>query len=91
MTAVEAPLDAPRLGTFRSLRVRNFRLFFGGQLISQVGNWLTLVAQTLLVLKLTDNGFAVGVLDGVPVRPGAAARRLGRPHRRPLRQAASCC
>jgi hypothetical protein len=27
--------------TFRSLRVRNFRLFFGGQLISQVGNWLT--------------------------------------------------
>ena len=46
--------------TFRSLRVRNFRLFFGGQLISQVGNWLTLIAQTLLVLHLTDNGFAVG-------------------------------
>jgi hypothetical protein len=39
--------------TFRSLHVRNFRLFFSGQLISQVGNWLTLVAQTLLVLKLT--------------------------------------
>ncbi len=48
--------------TFRSLHVRNFRLFFGGQLISQVGNWLTLVAQTLLVLKLTDNGIALGAL-----------------------------
>ena len=36
--------------TFRSLHVRNFRLFFSGQLISQIGNWLTLVAQALLVL-----------------------------------------
>jgi len=48
--------------TFRSLAVRNFRLFFTGQLISQVGNWLTLVAQTLLVLRLTDSGFALGGL-----------------------------
>jgi len=48
--------------TFRSLHVRNFRLFFSGQLISQVGNWLTLVAQTLLVLKLTDSGVALGLL-----------------------------
>src|SRR4051794_31947661 len=48
--------------TFRSLHVRNFRLFFGGQLISQIGNWLTLVAQTLLVLKLTDSGIALGAL-----------------------------
>jgi MFS family permease len=48
--------------TFRSLHVRNFRLFFSGQLISQIGNWLTLVAQTLLVLKLTDSGVALGLL-----------------------------
>src|SRR3954453_7638075 len=48
--------------TFASLRVRNFRLFFSGQLISQVGNWLTLIAQTLLVLKLTDSGIALGGL-----------------------------
>jgi MFS family permease len=44
------------------LHVRNFRLFFSGQLISQVGNWLTLIAQTLLVLKLTDSGIALGAL-----------------------------
>ena len=30
--------------TFASLRHRNFRLFFAGQFVSQVGNWLTLVA-----------------------------------------------
>ncbi len=55
--------------TFRSLHIRNFRLFFGGQLISQVGNWLTLVAQTLLVLKLTDSGYALGALAAAQFGP----------------------
>ena len=45
--------------TFSSFAYRNFRLFFGGQIVSQVGNWLTLVTQTLLVYKLTNNGFSV--------------------------------
>lgn len=48
--------------TFAALRHRNFRLFFSGQFISQVGNWLTLIAQTLLVLELTDSGVALGIL-----------------------------
>jgi MFS family permease len=55
--------------TFRSLHVRNFRLFFGGQLISQIGNWLTLVAQVLLVLKITDNGIALGALAAAQFGP----------------------
>jgi MFS family permease len=55
--------------TFRSLRVRNFRLFFIGQLISQVGNWLTLVAQALLVLQLTNNGVALGLLQAAQFGP----------------------
>src|SRR5215207_8043096 len=55
--------------TFRSLRIRNFRLFFVGQLVSQVGNWMTLVAQTLLVLRLTDSGFAVGALAACQFLP----------------------
>lgn len=48
--------------TFRSLRHRNFRLFFVGQLISQTGTWLSMVTQTLLVLRLTDSGVALGLL-----------------------------
>src|SRR4029079_15219929 len=54
---------------FRSLRSRNFRLFFGGQLISQVGNWLTLVAQTLLVYHLTHSGVALGALAAAQFGP----------------------
>jgi MFS family permease len=55
--------------TFRSLRIRNFRLFFSGQLISQIGNWLTLIAQTLLVLELTDSGLALGLLAAAQFGP----------------------
>jgi len=55
--------------TFRSFRVRNFRLFFVGQGISQVGNWLTLIAQTLLVLELTGDGLAVGILTACQFGP----------------------
>ena len=55
--------------TFRSLHLRNFRLFFTGQLVSQIGNWLTLIAQTLLVLKLTDSGIALGALAAAQFGP----------------------
>jgi MFS family permease len=55
--------------TFRSLHVRNFRLFFSGQLISQIGNWLTMVALTLLVLDLTNNGVAIGFLAAAQFGP----------------------
>jgi MFS family permease len=61
-----------RLGaadTFRSLRIRNFRLFFAGQGISQIGHWLTLIAQTLLVLELTDSGVALGLLAAAQFGP----------------------
>lgn len=55
--------------TFSSLKVRNFKLFFGGQLISQTGTWLTMIAQTLLVLKLTDSGIALGLLAACQFLP----------------------
>jgi MFS family permease len=55
--------------TFLALRNRNFRLFFVGQLISNTGNWLTNVALTLLVLKLTGSGLSVGILAGFQFGP----------------------
>jgi MFS family permease len=55
--------------TFRSLGIRNFRLFFSGQLVSQIGNWLTLIAQTLLVLELTGSGVALGLLAAAQFGP----------------------
>jgi MFS family permease len=55
--------------TFRSLRVRNFRLFFVGQTISQVGTWLQFIAQALLVLQLTDSGVALGLVTAFQFLP----------------------
>jgi len=55
--------------TFASLKYRNFRLFFEGQLVSQVGNWLTLIAQTLLVFELTHSGVALGLLAAFQFGP----------------------
>src|SRR5512141_1134859 len=69
MAATSLTIEPVRVSTFESLRVRNFRLFFGGQLISQIGNWLTLIAQALLVLKLTDSGFALGLLAACQFGP----------------------
>src|SRR5688572_11235353 len=59
-----------RRATFRSLRVRNFRLYFFGQLVSQSGTWLTRIAETLLVLDITNgSGAAVGVLAACQYGP----------------------
>ncbi len=55
--------------TFASLRIRNFRLFFAGQMVSQTGTWLSMVAQTLLVLRLTDSGVALGLLAAAQFGP----------------------
>lgn len=55
--------------TFRSLRTRNFRLYFAGQVISASGSWMQQVAQVWLVLKLTDSGFAVGALTALQFLP----------------------
>lgn len=64
-----ARLQGAGRDTFRSLRNRNFRLFFVGQLISQTGNWLTMVTQTLLVLHLTRSGIALGLLTACQFGP----------------------
>ncbi len=62
-------LRAAAEGRIRALRIRNFRLFFVGQLISNSGNWLTMVALTLLVLHLTGSGIAVGGLAACQFGP----------------------
>lgn len=55
--------------TFRSLRSPNFRLFFGGQIVSQTGTWMQMVAIGLLVLDLTDSGVAVGLVTAAQFLP----------------------
>ena len=55
--------------TFRSLKIRNFRLFFVGQAISQIGTWMRMVAMSLLVLHITDSGVAVGLMTAFQFLP----------------------
>lgn len=48
--------------TFESLRVRNYRLFFSGQIVSWTGTWVQWVAQGWLVLRITDSGLGLGLV-----------------------------
>jgi MFS family permease len=55
---------------FSSLRVRNFRLFATGQVVSNTGTWMQRVAQDWLVLQLTHgSGTAVGIATGLQFLP----------------------
>jgi MFS family permease len=68
----------------RALDHRDFRLFIAGQLISQIGTWMQSVAQSWLVLELTNSPFKLGLISALQYGPmlcfsllaGAIADRL---------------
>ncbi len=85
--------DAPPSSLPAALRAfahRDFRLFFAGQLVSLVGTWMQSVAQSWLVLELTNSPFRLGLVGTLQFAPvlvlsffaGAMADRL--PKRRLL-------
>ena len=47
---------------WRALRHRNFRLFFTGQSISLIGTWMTRIATSWLVYRLTGSALLLGVV-----------------------------
>src|SRR5579872_1762100 len=47
----------------RALRHRNYRLFFGGQSISMIGTWMTRIATSWLVYRLTDSAVLLGIVS----------------------------
>jgi len=48
---------------WRALRHRNFRLFFGGQTISLIGTWMTRIATSWLVYRLTGSALLLGTVS----------------------------
>jgi len=66
---VRARLTTAAADTFRSLRTRNFRLFFAGQLVSQTGTWAQSVAIIWVVLQQTGDGVALGLATAAQFLP----------------------
>lgn len=62
----QRPGVARRMGAFNH---RNFRLFWGGQLISLIGTWMQGVAQGWLVLQLTGDPLALGLVAAAQFTP----------------------
>src|SRR6266700_1959562 len=54
------PRELPQV--FRALRNSNFRLFWSGNFLSNIGTWMQNVAQGWLVLTLTNSAFWLGVV-----------------------------
>jgi MFS family permease len=55
---------------FRALSQRNYRLFWTGSFLSGAGTWMQTVAQSWLVLELTDSAFWLGVDTFMASAPG---------------------
>src|SRR2546421_8776163 len=62
MDTAAAP-QAGRFGfMFRALRHRNYSLYFTGQMVSMIGTWMTRIATSWLVYKLTGSALLLGVV-----------------------------
>jgi len=62
---------------FTSLRVRNYRLYLGGQAVSLSGTWMQSVALGWLVLELTGSGTAIGLVLALQFLPVLLLGPLG--------------
>jgi MFS family permease len=62
---------------FRALSHRNFRLFFAGAFLSNAGTWMQTVAQSWLVLQLTNSGTWLGADNFVAMAPGLLLTLVG--------------
>lgn len=67
----------PFLTTFSSLRHRNYRLFFFGQMISLIGTWMQWTAQGWLVYKMTGSKFMLGFIGMIGPLPLALLSVFG--------------
>jgi MFS family permease len=77
MTTTAATQTRGWRSTFASLRVRNFRLFFVGQVVSFAGNWMQIVALATLVHDLTGSGTKLGLVYMVQFAPVLAFGAYG--------------
>src|SRR5712692_10516027 len=63
--------------TLRSLRHRNFRLYFVGQFVSMIGTWMQTMAQMWLVYRLTHSSWLLGLVGFLGQAPVLAFGLFG--------------
>src|SRR5262249_48911406 len=63
--------------SFASLKIRNYRRYFAGQLVSLSGNWMQMVAEMWVILTLTGSGVGVGVPAALQSLPMLAFGAFG--------------
>jgi MFS family permease len=63
--------------SFNSLSIPNYRRYFTGQVVSISGNWMQIVAESWLVLRLTNSGVALGVNTALQFTPMLVAGAYG--------------
>jgi MFS family permease len=67
-----------RPGTFRSLRVRNYRIYASANLVSLTGTWMQRIGQDWLVLQLSgDSGIALGLITALQFGPSLLLSMYG--------------
>jgi MFS family permease len=69
LTAINALWSRLRQQTFRSLSLRNYRLFFTGQVISRAGMWVQIIAENWLVVQLGGSGLMLGITTALQFAP----------------------
>jgi MFS family permease len=74
---ISADPQPARQGTFAAMRHRNFQLYFGGQLVSNIGTWMQVIAQAWVVYQIGHSELTLGLVafaSAIPVlliTPGA--------------------
>lgn len=54
---------------FPAFQSTNYKLYFTGQLVSMIGTWMQIVAQSWLVLQLTESVFLIGLVMALSTLP----------------------
>ena len=69
LPGLPARLFAPQTGILRALRHRNYRLFWTGNFLSNIGTWMHQVALGWLVLEMTNSPFLLGLVGFAQFAP----------------------
>ena len=65
-------------GSFRALRVRNYRIYASANLVSLTGTWMQRIGQDWLVLQLSgDSGIALGLITALQFGPSLVLSMYG--------------